>query len=278
MECASRGAEGQSRIRAGLSPGILLQHGFTLLELLVVMGIIAVLAELLLPVLARAKAASRSVACKSNLRQLGVALQTYIGDFGGVYPYTASVSESKGTSSYWFDALTAFLPNATWGTGVFKCPAYEGVVYRGGTKVDHSGNLTAVYAPCGSYAYNASDRRAPTPRLSGLVSSGLGFIQDDDRAIEQPVCESDVCVPATLYAFGDAPLALAPWGTTAALRVGGAADYNVLLADDVTITKPQHATVFNMVLADSHAEGVRTLMLFGTNGFCRSRWNHDNLP
>ena len=54
--------------------------GFTLIELLVVIFIIAILAALLLPALAKAKAAAKSAACKSNLRQLAIALDLYVDD------------------------------------------------------------------------------------------------------------------------------------------------------------------------------------------------------
>ena len=54
--------------------------GFTLVELLVVIAIIAILAAMLLPVLARSKAAAQRADCMSNLRQLGLATQLYWND------------------------------------------------------------------------------------------------------------------------------------------------------------------------------------------------------
>ena len=63
-----------------------LPAGFTLMELLVVIALIATLAGLLLPVLGRAKESGRATVCLSNLHQIGVALQLYVQDNGNHLP------------------------------------------------------------------------------------------------------------------------------------------------------------------------------------------------
>jgi len=63
-----------------------MKKGFTLIELLVVMVIIALLVGLLLPALARAKEEARKTQCRSNLRQIGYAIQMYSNDNGGYWP------------------------------------------------------------------------------------------------------------------------------------------------------------------------------------------------
>lgn len=60
--------------------------GFSLTELLVVIGIVAVLSSLLLSAIPLLKTAARTMECASNLRQIGLAILTYAGDNSGNYP------------------------------------------------------------------------------------------------------------------------------------------------------------------------------------------------
>lgn len=89
------------RQRTGLVPG---KTAFTLTELMIVIGLIALLAALLLPVLGRMRAASGSVRCAANLRQMTTAWAIYTSDSQGQfmdYAFYASPNSGSAWNKYW---------------------------------------------------------------------------------------------------------------------------------------------------------------------------------
>jgi len=65
------------------------KNGFTLIELMIVIAIIAILASVLVPNFAKSKERAQLEACKSNIRQIAVAMEMYAGDNNGFHtPYT----------------------------------------------------------------------------------------------------------------------------------------------------------------------------------------------
>ncbi len=68
------------------------RNGFTIVEVLIVTAILSLLAALLFPVFWSVRASVRRTHCSSNLRQLGTALQMYVSDHDGRYPFAADPS------------------------------------------------------------------------------------------------------------------------------------------------------------------------------------------
>jgi prepilin-type N-terminal cleavage/methylation domain-containing protein/prepilin-type processing-associated H-X9-DG protein len=77
------------------------RKAFTLVELLVVIGIIALLISILLPALNKARQQANSVSCLSNLHNMALAMSMYTNQNHGEFPFSTGASDSAGNAIHW---------------------------------------------------------------------------------------------------------------------------------------------------------------------------------
>jgi prepilin-type N-terminal cleavage/methylation domain-containing protein len=106
--------------------------GFTLVELLVVIGIISVLISVLLPALARARESANRVVCMSNFRQVGIAVVMYVNENKGYTPPGSTPSYENPSTALMFNGygwvprlnryIKSTIPSYLERKGAFFCP------------------------------------------------------------------------------------------------------------------------------------------------------------
>jgi prepilin-type N-terminal cleavage/methylation domain-containing protein/prepilin-type processing-associated H-X9-DG protein len=108
-------------------------RGFTLIEVLVVIAIIAILAAIIFPVFSRAREKARQTQCLSNEKQIGAALIMYADDHDGYY--TRGQFWPWDGSHLWTDAIEPYLKN----TDVLRCPDQGSDRYGYGYNISYWG-------------------------------------------------------------------------------------------------------------------------------------------
>lgn len=127
-------------------------RAFTLVEILVVIGIISLLAALMFPVFSRVRATGRRTTCASNLRQIGMAMNQYAQD-NRFYPQLDFNAYSNGTSGAWADKLFSYVKSEK----VFECPSSPYGLYSSSRPAPDVSDPEHPVSFNGSYDLNIPD-------------------------------------------------------------------------------------------------------------------------
>lgn len=132
------------------------RRGFTLVELLVVIAVIAVLVSILLPALSKAREAAKAVQCASNLKQLGIGLKLYAHDWDGKVP------------TWWTDASGTITPYPRFLSGTIECsnPVTNALVPVAVGK-------TRTYVPAGPVYGCPANNEYPRDSIVNTVNTAL---------------------------------------------------------------------------------------------------------
>jgi prepilin-type N-terminal cleavage/methylation domain-containing protein/prepilin-type processing-associated H-X9-DG protein len=226
---------------------------FTLVELLTVIAIIGILAAIIIPVVGKVRAAGQKSACASNLRQIGVALNSYIADHKGRLPGYDPIPWESGGKTYTSYGLNRSA-SATWYTlnGVPTTDLVSQLMpYLDFNRKAGSGSIQGVcpafLCPANSSQptsvsdtqYAANYYLAPTVRTdAGITQYPFGYSQGNKRAV----------IAAQISNPGRAPALFDLDSAILTLIGAGAVKY----APDTSV----HGSTRNVLYFDGHVASV----------------------
>jgi len=252
------------------------RRGFTLMELLIVIAVIALLLAIFSPAFSNIKILAQRLMCQANLHAMGNGMAAYVGD-NRVYPGHADVRAGSGVIAVWPSRLRVYMGGSN---ESFWCPSQEEgfqwqTVYGSGSKYandehvrewgyEKGEKMLDVHNVPFSYGYNDWGAHF------AFRDSGLGgdlWIADNKWG---PRPWSVVESPANMIAIADN-------------TCDGAWDFNI---DPTTPTEYPgniHEEGGNFLLVDGHAEWILQADAVNIGGSdegrrMNSRWNSSNLP
>ncbi len=295
MKNAQRLSQRANRSRMGTRPGA----GFTLVELLVVIGVIAILAALLLPALSRAKDSAKSAACKSNLRQIGLALIMYV-DEHGKYPGAVMFSSGRGFETDYGVGWTGPLTQYVRGTGVGQagevghnsigpgtrrnlwiCPGQPpvkrtlGTAPLGSPPLEDAGPHEFVHGL--GYGYNVKGTGWIFENVRDLGLGPRRISQGEPDWFGRPAPtvlaetrQAEIFAPSDMIAVADNRGPFDSWISPQS------PDFPTDL--DASMFGTRHRMGGNIVFCDGHVEYGKQKNVVEATAAARKRWNKDNLP
>ena len=227
--------------------------GFTVVELLVVCGVVAILASLLLPPATRSRSKARNTACVNLLRQIGVGLQMYLQDNQSYPPLTDSDNET-----ICFERLYPYYPIG-WTNAAWNCPEYvsrNGILSRD-LVVKHSLGISYAYNNMGVTSWHGSPESIHQLRL------GLGHLLRNSEK------EARVATPSEIYAVADARCLVNQKAIAGCIKMTP-----WLVHDEAPALHGQH---FNVLFCDGHV-GLVLSKDYLYPPRTASNWNNDHQP
>ena len=268
--------------------------GFTLIELLVVIAIIAILAAMLLPALSKAKQKAKQTGCINNMREIGIALTMYPGDYGQ-YP-NCLLGRNTATGYYvWQPRLLSLMGN---NRNAFNCPAALSQSYwdtnLNNTLAGPSGNLvygeystvnpdfygiltggTTSQGSRFSLGYNDWGLVRPPPGANGPI---LGMGADvGTSAVKDSMLASPVNMIAVADVRSDTPAGQIQFSANTTPPTSWTVSQQ--LGWHPQVPSNRHNFNTDILFAEGHVESPRRSdVIDPNNNYWRARWNNDNQP
>jgi len=268
-------------------PGVKIDGGFTLIELLVVIAIIAILAAMLLPALNKAKLKAKQISCVNNMKQIGIAVVMYTGDFSQ-YPGCLS-TPGGGSPNYYYVWPTRLYSLMGGNRKSFTCPAAQPwTAWDTNLNVDvfHHGTLGGTgpngYDP---YAITRTSFFGLGYNDWGIHYQGgaesvtkpqLGLGGDVDGSLFQgPLKDSAVRSPASMIMICDVPSV--PQKVTPNFNANTEPADVDLSTGHSACPSNRHNYRTDVLFCDGHVESPKRNDLRNpSDATWRARWNNDN--
>ncbi len=234
------------------------RRGFTLIELLVVIAIIAILAAILFPVFAQARAKARQTACLSNMKQAGLSVGMYQQDYDARYPraYGTDLTGVKDVVG-WADAIQPYAKNIQFlhcpdvSTPQSSKPSDNGGANGLGPAYTNYFYNVALAPQINGYSVSVSEAALSHTSLSVMLGDGIPYSAGNIQPYDIGINCSGLIIEQFLKSVGGV-------STPQALSTN--------MCGEPALHRPgsiRHSGGANYAFADGHAKWAKQTMLYG---------------